>query len=123
MDPADKSLEFIGEDVIQHTPRDEMISVKLGSSFDVVGERRQTDYRIDTNAKWIEEEIEVKVRNRKETESVSVDVRESLYRWSNWSIIRKTGDYVKDDSRTIHFPVKIAPGGEGVVRYTVRYTW
>jgi len=123
LDSADRSLEFIGEDVINHTPRDEMVSVKLGSSFDVVGERRQTDYRVDTSAKWIEEEIEVKVRNRKETEPVSVDVRESLYRWSNWSIIRKTSDYVKDDSRTIHFPVKIAPGGEAVVRYTVRYTW
>ncbi|HLX23747.1 MAG TPA: hypothetical protein VKR38_10405 [Usitatibacter sp.] len=123
LDPADKSLEFIGEDVIGHTPRDEMVSVKLGSAFDVVGERRQTDYHIDTTAKWIEEEIEVKVRNRKETETVAVDVRESLYRWSNWSIIRKTADYVKDDARTIHFPVKIAPGGEAVVRYTVRYTW
>ena len=123
LDPADKSLEFIGEDVIGHTPRDEMVSVKLGSAFDVIGERRQTDYHIDTTAKWIEEEIEVKVRNRKETETVAVDVRESLYRWSNWSIIRKTADYVKDDARTIHFPVKIAPGGEAVVRYTVRYTW
>ncbi len=123
LDPADKSLEFIGEDVIGHTPRDEMVSVKLGSAFDVVGERRQTDYHIDTTAKWIEEEIEVKVRNRKETETVSVDVRESLYRWSNWSITKKTVDYVKDDARTIHFPVKIAPGGEAVVRYTVRYTW
>ena len=76
LDPADKSLEFIGEDVIGHTPRDETVSVKLGSSFDVVGERRQVDYHIDTTAKWIEEEIEVKVRNRKETEAVSVDVRE-----------------------------------------------
>ncbi len=44
-----------------------MVSVKLGSSFDVVGERRQVDFHIDTTAKWIEEEIEVKVRNRKET--------------------------------------------------------
>ncbi len=123
LDPADKSLEFIGEDLIQHTPRDEMVSVKLGSAFDVVGERRQTDFHIDTTAKWIEEEIEVKVRNRKETETVAVDVRESLYRWSNWTITKKTSDFVKDDSRTIHFPVKIAPGGEAVVRYTVRYTW
>ena len=81
------------------------------------------NFHIDTTAKWIEEEIEVKVRNRKETESVSVDVRESLYRWSNWTITKKTIDFVKDDARTIHFPVKIAAGGEAVVRYTVRYTW
>ncbi|HEY2628363.1 MAG TPA: hypothetical protein VGI57_04515 [Usitatibacter sp.] len=123
LDAADKSLEFIGEDVIQHTARDERVSVKLGSAFDVVGERRQTDFHIDTTAKWIEEEIEVKVRNRKETETVSVDVRESLYRWSNWTVTKKTSEFVKDDARTIHFPVKIAPGGEAVVRYTVRYTW
>jgi len=123
LDPADKSLEFIGEDVIGHTPRDEMVSVKLGSSFDVVGERRQADFRIDTSAKWMEEEIEVKVRNRKETEPVAVDVRETLYRWSNWTITRKSSEFVKDDARTIHFPVKIAPGAEAVVRYTVRYTW
>ena len=123
LDPADRSLEFIGEDLIGHTPRDEMVSVKLGSSFDVVGERRQADFHVDTSAKWMEEEIEVKVRNRKETEPVSVDVRETLYRWSNWTITKKTSDYVKDDARTIHFPVKIAPGAEAVVRYTVRYTW
>ena len=109
--------------MIQHTPRDEMVSVKLGSSFDVVGERRQTDFHIDTAGKTIDEEIEVKVRNRKETETVSVDVRESLYRWSNWTVTKKTSDFVKDDARTIHFPVKIAPGGEGVVRYTVHYSW
>lgn len=123
LDPADKSLEFIGEDVIGHTPRDEAVQVKLGSSFDVVGERRQVDFHVDTTAKWIEEEIEVKVRNRKVDETVAVDVRETLYRWSNWTITKKTSDFVKDDSRTIHFPVRIAPGGESVVHYTVRYTW
>jgi hypothetical protein len=46
-----------------------------------------------------------------------------LYRWSNWSILKKTQDYEKQDSRTIHFPVKIAKESEAVVRYTVRYTW
>ena len=123
LDPADKSLEFVGEDAIGHTAREESVQVKLGSAFDVVGERRQVDFHVDTSAKWIEEEFEVKVRNRKVAEAVSVDVRESLYRWSNWTIIRKSQDYVKEDSRTIRFPVRIAPNGEAVVRYTVRYTW
>jgi hypothetical protein len=123
LDPADRSLEFVGEDAIGHTAREETVQVKLGSAFDVVGERRQLDFHIDTNAKWIEEEIEVKVRNRKADQAVSVDVRESLYRWSNWSITRKSQDYAKEDSRTIRFPVRVAPNGEAVVRYTVRYTW
>ena len=50
MDLADRSLEFIGEDVIDHLPRDETVQIRLGSSFDVVGERKQLDFRIDTNA-------------------------------------------------------------------------
>ena len=123
LDTADQSLEFIGEDVIDHTARDETVQIKLGSAFDVVGERRQVDFRIDTNAKWIEEDIEVKVRNQKPAETVTVLVRENLYRWSQWSVTRKTHDFAKEDSRTVHFPVRIAPKAEAVVRYTVRYTW
>jgi len=123
LDPADRSLEFVGEDAIGHTAREETVQVKLGSAFDVVGERRQVDFHVDTSAKWIEEEFEVKVRNRKVDQAVSVDVRESLYRWSNWTITRKSQDYVKEDARTVRFPVRIAPNGEAVVRYTVRYTW
>jgi hypothetical protein len=123
MDEADKSLEFIGEDLIDHTPRDETVQIKLGSAFDVVGERRQVDYRIDTSAKWIEEEIEVKVRNQKPDQAAAVIVRETLYRWSSWAVLRKTHDFTKEDARTIHFPVRIAPKGEAIVRYTVRYTW
>jgi hypothetical protein len=122
-DDADGSLEFIGEDLIDHTARDETVQVKLGSAFDVVGERRQLDYRIDTSAKWIEEDIEVRVRNQKPDETVEVIVKESLYRWSAWTITRKSQDFVKEDSRTAHFPVRIAPKGEAVVRYTVRYAW
>lgn len=123
LDPADRSLEFIGEDVIDHTARDEMVQVKLGSAFDVVGERRQVDFRIDTTAKWMEEDIEVKVRNQKPDEEARVIVKENLYRWSTWSILRKTHEFTREDARTIHFPVRLAPKAEAVVRYTVRYTW
>jgi len=123
LDDADGALEFIGEDLIDHTARDETVQVKLGSAFDVVGERRQADFRIDTNAKWIEEDIEVKVRNQKPDEAVTVLVKENLYRWTNWTIIKRNAEFSKDDSRTIVFPVKLAPKAEGVVRYTVRYTW
>jgi hypothetical protein len=122
-DDADGSLEFIGEDLIDHTARDETLRLKLGSAFDVVGERKQLDYRVDTSAKWIEEEIEVRVRNQKPDEAVNVIVKETLYRWSGWTITRRSQDFEKQDSRTVHFPVRIAPKGEAVVRYTVRYTW
>lgn len=122
-DGADGSLEFIGEDLIDHTPADEAVRVRLGSAFDVVGERKQLDYRIDGAARWIEEDIEVRVRNQKPDETVSVTIRENLYRWSNWTVVKKTQDFEKWDSRTIHFPVTIKPKGEAVVRYTARYNW
>lgn len=122
LDGADQSLEFIGEDLIDHTAKNETVQIKLGSAFDVVGERRQVDFRIDTNAKWIEEDIEVKIRNQKE-EAVSVLVKENFYRWSNWTILRKSQEFEKVDARTITFPLRIAKGAEATVRYTVRYTW
>jgi hypothetical protein len=122
LDDADGSLEFIGEDKIDHTPKDEQVRVKLGSAFDVVGERRQVNFSVDTNAKWMEEEIEVKLRNHKD-QPVEVVVKENLYRWSNWKLLTKTHAFTKEDARTVHFPVKVAKDGETVVRYKVRYTW
>lgn len=122
LDHADDSLEFIGEDVIDHTPKDEQVRIRLGSAFDVVGERRQVDFSIDTRARTMEEEFEVKVRNHK-TEPVDVLVRETLFRWSGWTIVSKSQDYVKEDARTIHFPVRVAKDGEATVRYRVRYHW
>jgi hypothetical protein len=122
LDKADGSLEFIGEDVIDHTPKDETVLVKLGSAFDVVGERRQVDFSIDTKGRWMEEEIEVKLRNHK-AEPVEVIVKENLYRWSKWQIKTSTQPYEKVDARTIHFPLTVVKDGEAVVRYRVRYTW
>lgn len=122
LDEADGSLEFIGEDRIDHTPKNETVQLKLGSAFDVVGERRQVDFRIDSARNTMTEEIEVKLRNRKE-EAVTVVVKENLYRWTNWKILSASHEYQKQDSRTIHMPVTIAPDSEAVLRYKVRYSW
>ncbi len=122
LDAADDSLEFIGEDVIDHTPRDEKVRVKLGSAFDVVGQRKQLDFRSDSRARWMEEEIQVQLRNHKD-QDVEVQVREYLFRWSNWSILSSSQPYRKDDARTITFPVKVPANGSSTVRYRVRYSW
>ncbi len=122
LDAADRMLEFIGEDVIDHTPRNEKVVLKLGSAFDVVGERRQLDFAVDTNRRTMREEIEVRVRNQKQ-ERVTVQVKENLYRWVNASITSASHEYRKEDARTVMFPVTIAPGAEAVVRYTVNYAW
>ena len=78
--------------------------------------------RSTARREWMEEEIEVKLRNHK-TQPVDVVVKENLYRWSNWKILTKTHNFVKEDARTISFPVKVPKDGETVVRYRVRYTW
>ena len=121
-DKADGSMEFIGEDKIDHTPRDEDVRVKLGTAFDVVGERRQTDFAVNSKGRVMEEAFEIKVRNHKD-QAVNVVVRENLYRWSQWMLIQQSTPSEKKDARTIEFPVKIAPDGEAVVTYRVRYTW
>jgi len=122
LDPADQTLEFSGEDTLDHTPKDEEVLVKMGSAFDVVGERKQLDFKIDTARDWMDETIEIKLRNHK-AEPVTVIVKENLYRWVNWKITDTTHDYRKVDARTIEFPVKVDKDAEATVKYTVHYTW
>jgi len=122
LDTADDSLEFVGEDTIDHTPKDEEVLIKMGSAFDVVGERKQTDFSFDSRRDRIEETIEIKIRNHKE-EPVKVIVKENLYRWVNWDITESSHRYDKIDSRTVHFPVEVPKDGEATITYTVRYSW
>lgn len=121
-DPADQSLEFVGEDVIDHTPRDETLRIRLGSAFDVIGERRQAAFAVDTRARSMTETVEVVLRNHKDR-AAEVTVREPLYRWLNWSITEQSHEFERRDARTVEFPVRVAANGETTVRYTVRYSW
>jgi len=122
LDKADGSLEFIGEDRIDHTPKDEDVRVKLGTAFDVVGERRQTDFALNSKGRVMEEAFEIKIRNHKE-QAVEVIVRENLYRWSQWTLLSHSAPPEKKDARTVEFPVRVAANGEAVVTYRVRYSW
>ncbi|MGQ9650346.1 MAG: DUF4139 domain-containing protein [Phycisphaerae bacterium] len=116
---TDGTLEFIGEDQIDHTSRDERVMLYIGDAFDIVGERKQTDFRKVSNSVF-EEAFEIKVRNHKK-EAVKVKVLEKLYRWSEWEIIKKNSDFEQLNSRTLIFPVEIKPDGEAVITYRVRY--
>jgi hypothetical protein len=120
-DEADKSLEFIGEDEIDHTPRDEKVRLRIGDAFDIVGERKVMDFK-KISKDVIEETIEVEVRNHKK-EAVEVRIVEHLYRWSEWEIVDGDEDYNKMDARTIEYYRQIPPDGEVKLIYTVRYTW
>ena len=115
-------LQFVGENQIDHTPRNETVRVTTGNAFDLVGERKQTNFRVDTGDKWIDETFEIKLRNRKK-EPVEIRVVEHLYRWSNWNITAKSDDFVKKDAQMIEFRVPVKPDEERIVTYTVHYSW
>lgn len=121
-DDADGTLEFVGEDLIDHTARDEQILIRLGQSFDVVGERTQTDFNLDIKAKVMTESFKIELRNHKDAPQ-KVLVKENLYRWSTWTITQESDKHEKADSRTAHFEVTVPPNGEKTVTYTVKYTW
>jgi len=121
-DDADGTLEFIGEDLIDHTPRDETVLVKIGQAFDVVGDRKQTDFKLDKRGHVIVESFQITLKNHKDV-AAKVLVKENLFRWMNWEITTKSDDFTKIDARTIDFEVDVPANGEKVVTYAVKYSW
>jgi hypothetical protein len=115
----DQSQQFVGEDRIEHTPKDEKVRITLGSAFDIVGERTAMDYK-RINDKTQEQTVEVKLRNHKK-EGVEITVVEHLS--GDWEIRSKTHEYKKRDAQTVEFKVPVAKDGETVLSYTVRYKW
>lgn len=123
LDSADGNMEFIGEDAIKHTPRDEEVLIRLGKAFDVVGSRRQVEFSVDSVRRTMTETIEVEVRNRKD-QAAEVVVQERMLRWANWQFVGKdTPTYKKLDARTVHFPVQLAANETRKVTFTVKYSW
>lgn len=118
----DGQMEFTGENMIDHTPKDETVRIYTGNSFDLTGERRRTNYTVDNKQNAATETFEIKVRNHKK-EPVEIRVVEHLYRGKNWSVAVNSDKYVKKDSQTVEFPVTVQPDEEKVITYTAHYTW
>jgi hypothetical protein len=119
---TDGHLEFVGENTIDHTPKDETIRVYTGNAFDVVGERKRTNFHVESNQHWMDESFEIRVRNHKK-EAVNVRVVEHLYRCINWKLADQSHQSRKMDAQTVEFPVSVAADGEAVLTYTVHYSW
>jgi len=115
-------LEFTGENNIDHTPRNEQVRVYTGNAFDIVGERKRTNFQVNADKNWLDESFEIRIRNHKK-EAVEVRAVEHMYRWSNWRVIAQTLSHTKKDSRTAEFLVKLQPDQEQVLTYTVHYSW
>ena len=119
---SDGRLEFTGEDVIDHTPKDEKIRVFTGAAFDLTGERKRTTFHNDMARQSMDEAFEIKVRNHKK-EAAEVRVVEHLYRWNTWEIPTSSVPYAKTDAQTIEFRVQLQPDEEKTITYLAHYTW
>jgi hypothetical protein len=119
---VDGSTLLVGEDSIDHTPKDEKLQLYLGDAFDIVGERVQTNFQVDSDKRWMEESYKITLRNHKD-QDVEVRVVEHMFRWSGWEIKDKSQDYEKKDAQTIEFRVPVKANGEAEVTYTVHYEW
>jgi hypothetical protein len=112
---SDGSLQFVGEDRIDHTPKDEKIRIYLGNAFDLVGERKKISH--DKTKKYITENYEVSLRNHKK-KVVTIVVKEHFY--GDWEIKDSNYKTEKKDAYTAEFKIPVKPDEESVLKYTVK---
>ena len=112
----DGSLEFVGEDAIDHTPKDEQVKIYIGNAFDITATRTRTDYK-KISERRIEESFEIEIANHKE-EDVMVVVTEHIY--GDWQIRRSSHAYEKTKANEVEFKVDVPANGKAVLSYTVR---
>ena len=111
--------QFIGEDVIDHTPRDEELRIKLGEAFDVVGDRRQMDYTVISSC-VSESTWRVDLRNHKD-EDVEVILMEPV--GGDWEMISSTHRWEQVDAWTFTMTPEVESRGETRVEYRIRTRW
>ena len=109
--------QFIGEDRIDHTPKDEDVRVKVGDAFDIVAERKQTDYKVLASGHVYEYAYEIKIRNHKDS-PVTVVVNEPI--GGDWEMVASTFEAKKTAAFAAQFNVPVAKDGEATLSYRVR---
>ncbi len=112
-------VQFIGEDHIDHTPKDETLDLHIGDAFDVVEERKQTDYKILAHDTY-EMAYQITLRNHK-PEAITAEVNEPL--GGDWTMLESNYKYEKTAAFAARFNVPVASNGESVLKYRVRVRW
>ena len=116
---SEGQLQFIGEDLIDHTPKDEKIRIYLGDAFDLVGEKKQTDYD-KIGRRVVEVSYEVSLRNHKD-EDVTIAVIQRI--WGDWEIMETSHDWEKEDAYTAVWYIDVPKDGEVTLTYRIRIRW
>ena len=112
-------VQFVGEDRIDHTPKDETLKLKIGNAFDVVCERNQIDWQ-KVAANIYEVEYEVTLRNHKAA-PISIEVNEPI--GGSWRMLRSSHPATKTAAWAAQFTVPVAADGASVLKYRVRVTY
>ncbi len=115
------NAQFVGEDRIEHTPKNEVVRLNLGNAFDVTADKKQTDFRRrEPNSRAYESAYEIVLRNAK-TEAVSVIVREPVP--GDWTMLDETSKHEKVAAGTAQWRVNVPAGGNATLRYRVLTRW
>ena len=114
-----ETIEFIGEDMIDHTPNKEKVKLRIGDAFDIVAEEVQTENKKITDRVY-EQAYEITFKNRKK-EDIVIEVER--YLGSYWEVLSSSIGYEKKDSQNIIFKVPIKADSENVLKFKVRYTY
>jgi hypothetical protein len=113
------AVQFVGEDRIGHTPKDETLNLKIGHAFDVIAERKQTGFEKISSGVY-ELEYEITLRNHKAA-PITVEVNEPI--GGTWRMLQTTHPHTRTDAWAAQFQVPVARDGEAVLRYRVRVTY
>jgi hypothetical protein len=114
---ADGALQFVGEDNIDHTPKDEKVRLYIGDAFDVIGERRvMRSEQVSDRVR--RETVEVSLRNHKET-GITVTFVEHPY--GDWTVMNSSHPHRKKDNSTLEFPIKVAANSDVTLTFTIEY--
>ena len=119
IDAKDNSIEFIGEDRIDHTPENDTITIKLGKAFDLKADRILKNSRRYSDRRW-EETYEISLLNSKK-EEVEIEVIENLASYANWRIFDNNFKFEKLSASQIKFILKIKPESRELLKYSVEY--
>ncbi|MEO7156726.1 MAG: DUF4139 domain-containing protein, partial [Vicinamibacterales bacterium] len=111
--------QFVGEDRIAHTPKDEMLNIKIGDAFDVICERNQTDFQ-KIAANVYDVDYEITLRNHKGT-AIQVEVNEPI--GGTWRMLSSSYQWTKTSAWAAQFTVPVPADGTAVLKYRVRITY
>ncbi|UCF64649.1 MAG: DUF4139 domain-containing protein, partial [bacterium] len=116
-----ESLEFIGEDRIDHTPRNEEVKITVGNAFDLIGEKNIVD-RQKVSKRSERQKIEIELRNNKQSDNVTIIVEEAFYS-REWKIEESNFPYVKKTAQNVEFSIPVKANDKTNLSYTILYSW